>query len=143
MDKFTKADIVDAIYNKTGINRKEVRDVVDLFIGEIKAALISNKVIELRGFGTFEIKVRKGRQKARNPKTGETLTVNSHGIAMFRAGQELRQDVWNLNRGEALKGGPISGRSAHRESAGGEFGNSEFINPGAVAVQSPGQVDGK
>ena len=96
MDKFTKADIVDAIYNKTGVDRKEIRDVVDLFIGELKAALVSNKVIELRGFGTFEIKTRKGRQKARNPKTGEIISVNSHGIVAFRPGRDLKRDVWPL-----------------------------------------------
>ena len=105
MNKYTKAEIVDAIYNKTGANRKDVRDIVDLFIEEIKAALVSNKVIELRGFGTFEIKIRKGRAKARNPKTGEILSVNSHGIAAFRAGRELRREVWNLqNQGEKKAG---------------------------------------
>ena len=96
MDKFTKADIVDAIYNKSGVNRKEIRNVVDLFIDELKAALVSNKVIELRGFGTFEIKTRKGRQKARNPKTGEIISVNSHGIVAFRPGRDLKRDVWPL-----------------------------------------------
>jgi integration host factor subunit beta len=98
--KYTKAEIVDSIYNKTGINRKDIRSVMDLFIDEIKGALIRRKVIELRGFGTFEVKVRKGRQKARNPRTGETLSVNSHGTAVFRAGRELKQDVWNLKQGD-------------------------------------------
>ena len=96
MDKFAKADIVDAIYNKIGVDRKEIRDIVDLFIVELKAALVSNKVIELRGFGTFEIKTRKGRQKARNPKTGEIISVNSHGIVAFRPGRDLKRDVWPL-----------------------------------------------
>ena len=93
MSKFTKADIVDAIYNKTGTNRKEIRDVVDLFIKEVKAALVSHRVIELRGFGTFEIKVRKGREKARNPKTGETISFNPHGTVTFRPGRDLKRDV--------------------------------------------------
>jgi integration host factor subunit beta len=96
VSKFTRADIIDAIYNKTGTNRKEIRNLVDLFIEEVKTALVSHKVIELRGFGTFEVKIRKGRQKARNPKTGEILSVNSHGIVHFRAGRELKQDVWTL-----------------------------------------------
>jgi len=96
--KYTKAEIVDSIYNKTGINRKEIRNMMDLLIDEFKDALIKNKVIELRGFGTFEIRIRKGRQKARNPKTGETLSVNSHGIVSFRAGRELKQDVWNIKQ---------------------------------------------
>ena len=100
MDKFTKADIVDAIYNKadnkSGVNRKAIRYVVDLFIEELKVALVSNKVIELRGFGTFEIKTRKGRQKARNPKTGEIVSASSHGTVAFRPGRDLKRDVWPL-----------------------------------------------
>ena len=98
LNKLTKADIVDAIYNKADIERKEIRRVVDLFIEELKVALASCKVVELRGFGTFEVKIRKGRQKARNPKTGEIVSVDSHGIAAFRAGRELKQDVWVLKR---------------------------------------------
>jgi integration host factor subunit beta len=96
-NKFTKADIVDSIYNKSSVNRKDIRDVVDLFVEEIKNALVNQMVIELRGFGTFEIKIRKGRKQARNPKTGELFSVGSHGIAAFRAGRELKKQVWNLS----------------------------------------------
>ena len=98
LSKLTKADIVDAIYNKTNADRKDIREVVDLFIEEIKSALVSRNIIELRGFGTFEIKIRKGREKARNPKTGEIFSVGSHGIAFFRAGRDLRRDVWSLEQ---------------------------------------------
>ena len=100
VSKFTKTEIVDAIYNKTGTSRKEIRDVVDLFINEIKTALVSQRIIELRGFGTFETRIRKGRQKARNPKTGEILSVNSHGIVAFRPGLELKHSVWVLKQAE-------------------------------------------
>jgi integration host factor subunit beta len=95
--RFTKADIVDALYDDTGIERKEIRKVIDLFFKEIKNALMRRDVIELRGFGTFEIKVRKGRSRARNPKTGETVSVRSHGTVCFRPGQELKQDAWLIN----------------------------------------------
>jgi integration host factor subunit beta len=94
--KVTKADIVDAVYEKTGMSRKEIRKVVDLFIDEIRDSLMEQMVIELRGFGTFEIRLRKGRQKARNPKTGELVSVTAHGIAAFRPGRELKQNVWNV-----------------------------------------------
>ena len=82
------------------MNRREIHNLVDLFIDEIKTALVSRNVIELRGFGTFEVRIRKGRQKARNPKTGEILSVNSHGIASFRPGRELKLDVWNQKETE-------------------------------------------
>jgi integration host factor subunit beta len=95
--KFTKADIVDSVYEKSGMSRKEIRVILDLFLDQIKDALINRMIIELRGFGTFEVKIRKGRQKARNPKTGEPTVSHSHGVAAFRPGRELRQDVWNLS----------------------------------------------
>jgi integration host factor subunit beta len=110
LTKITKAEIVDAIYEKINADRKVIRDIVDLFIDEVKSALVSRKVIELRGFGTFEIKIRKGREKARNPKTGELLSVGSHGIASFRSGKELRQEVWNLKQedmGSIKNGKPL------------------------------------
>jgi integration host factor subunit beta len=97
--KVTKADILDSIYEKTGLNRPDIRTVVDCFIDEVKSALVHDAVIELRGFGTFEVRVRKGRQKARNPKTGDLVSVDSHGVAAFRAGRELKLEVWNINRG--------------------------------------------
>ena len=96
--KYTKADIVDAVYNKTGINRKEVRDLMDSITEEIMDALRKGYTIELRGFGTFEVRIRKGRKKARNPKTGELLSVNSHGTVAFRAGRDLKKDVWNIKQ---------------------------------------------
>jgi len=94
--KFTKQEIIDSVYEKTGINRKDVKEVTDLVFEVIKEALVEGTVIELRGFGTFEVRIRKGRQKARNPKTGEEVSVTSHGIAAFRAGRDLKQAVWNL-----------------------------------------------
>jgi len=94
---FTKADIVDALYEKTGMNRTEIRSAVDLFIYELKEALIRRQVIELRGFGTFEVKVRKARQRARNPRTGESIVARSHGTVTFRSGRELKQAVWAID----------------------------------------------
>ena len=96
-NKFTKADIIDALYEKTGMNRTEIRSAVDFFIDEMKEALIRRQIIELRGFGTFEVKVRKARPKARNPRTGESMIIRSHGVVAFRSGRELKQAVWAVN----------------------------------------------
>ena len=95
--KFTKADIIDALYEKTGMSRTEIRGAVDLFLDEMKEALMRRQIIELRGFGTFEVKVRKARPRARNPKTGETIVIRSHGVVAFRSGRELKQAVWAIN----------------------------------------------
>jgi integration host factor subunit beta len=96
-EKFTKVDIIDAIYEKTGLMRTEIRSSIDLFFDELKEALTRRQVIELRGFGTFEVKIRKARRQARNPRTGENVAISSHGTVSFRAGRELKQAVWKIN----------------------------------------------
>jgi nucleoid DNA-binding protein len=95
-DKLTKAEIIENIYEKVPVNRKDIHTIVDEFFEEVKNALSEDKVVELRGFGTFEVRTRKGRKKARNPRTGETVSVGDHGVAAFRPGRELKQTVWTL-----------------------------------------------
>lgn len=95
-DKLTKAEIIENIYEKVQVNRKDIHTIVDEFFEEVKSALAEDKVVELRGFGTFEVRTRKGRKKARNPRTGETVSVGDHGVAAFRPGRELKQTVWTL-----------------------------------------------
>jgi integration host factor subunit beta len=79
------------------MNRSEIRNSIDLFIDEMKDALMRRQIIELRGFGTFEVKVRKARSRARNPRTGENIVIRSHGAVTFRSGRELKQAVWKIN----------------------------------------------
>ena len=97
-NKLTKAEIIESIYEKLGINRKDIHNIVDEFFEEIKGGLSDGKVVELRGFGTFEIRTRKGRERARNPKTGEIVPVSAHGVAVFRPGKELKQIAWPLKQ---------------------------------------------
>lgn len=94
--KVTKADVVEAIAEETNLNKKDVHSVVDAFLSQIKASLLDDRVIEFRGFGTFEIRTRKGRERARNPKTGETVQVRNHGVVVFRPGKELKESSWPL-----------------------------------------------
>ena len=95
--KFTKAELIDVMYEKTGMNRTDIRSTIDLIIDEVKEALTHRRIIELRGFGTFEVKVRKARSRARNPRTGESIVIDSHGVVSFRAGRELKQAVLKIS----------------------------------------------
>jgi nucleoid DNA-binding protein len=96
--KITKADIIERIYVDTEIHRGDIHRVIDNLFEVLKEGLAEDKVIELRGFGTFEIRTRKGRERARNPKTGEIVPVETHGVAVFRAGKELKQNSWGLGK---------------------------------------------
>ena len=94
--KVTKYDLVESVYQKTQCEKKIVQDVVEQLLDELKNALKEGNTIELRGFGTFEPRLRKGRSKARNPKTGEQLTVAPHFVAAFRAGKKKKKSLWDL-----------------------------------------------
>lgn len=98
--KVTKNDIIENIYEDTGlkISKKDIHVVADKVFEEIKKALIEDKIVELRGFGTFEVKTRSGRDKARNPKTGDKVSVKVHGAAVFRPGKELKKSVWSIRK---------------------------------------------
>jgi integration host factor subunit beta len=97
-NKLTKAEIIENIQQRLGLDRNDVHRVIDEYFEEIKRGLEQDRVIELRGFGTFEVRTRKGREKARNPKTGEIVSVDTHGVAIFRPGKELKEFVWNLRQ---------------------------------------------
>ncbi|MHC1691810.1 MAG: HU family DNA-binding protein [Sphaerochaetaceae bacterium] len=99
-EKLTKAEIIETIQERLDLNRTDVHKVIDEFFEEIKRGLEQDRVIELRGFGTFEVRTRKGREKARNPKTGDLVAVDTHGVAIFRPGKELKDFVWNLRQGK-------------------------------------------
>ena len=95
-NKITKADLIEEIYLSTNIPKNEISLITDSLLGEIKNALCRGNTIELRTFGTFELRLRKGRENSRNPKTGKTVKVEPHYVAAFRAGKELKEKIWNL-----------------------------------------------
>jgi integration host factor subunit beta len=95
-DKLTKAEIVDNIAETSDVSKKEIQRIIDSFFSQVKGALLEDRVVEFRGFGTFEIRTRKGRERARNPKTGETVSVQNHGVVVFRPGKELKDASWSL-----------------------------------------------
>jgi integration host factor subunit beta len=92
--KVTKAELIEALHAGRTLNRKEIHNLIDALFEEIKGAILSGKTVELRGFGTFEVKLRKGRKRARNPKTGEIVSVEDHGVAAFRPGRDLKKAAW-------------------------------------------------
>jgi len=95
-DKATKAELIELLASKTGLKQKDIHKLIDDLWNEIAKSMLEGNTIELRGFGTFEIKKRKGRANARNPKTGEIVVVEDHGVASFRPGRELKLEAWRI-----------------------------------------------
>lgn len=97
----TKADIVDVIANATGLTKVETEAVVDGFISTVINALKEGRNIEIRGFGSFKVKKRKGRV-ARNPRTGEQVMVDEHWVPLFKVSKDLKHLVdANLKKKES------------------------------------------
>ena len=88
----TKADIVDVIASATGLTKVETEAVVDGFISTVINSLKDGKNIEIRGFGSFKVKKRRGRM-ARNPRTGEQVRVEEHYVPLFKVSKELKSIV--------------------------------------------------
>ncbi len=92
----TKADLVERVAEKTGLTRTDVAVVVDSLLEVIKKSLENGHNIEIRGFGTFKIKLRKAR-KARNPRTGEVVPVPDRKVPVFKPSNEFKSMITKLS----------------------------------------------
>lgn len=88
----TKADFVENLFNVLGLNKREAKDMVDLFFEEIKHSLDHGEQVKLSGFGKFELRDKKGRP-GRNPKTGKEIPITARRVVTFRSGQKLKARV--------------------------------------------------
>ncbi|KPJ50493.1 hypothetical protein AMJ40_02830 [candidate division TA06 bacterium DG_26] len=89
MNKF---DLAKRIADETGFTQREALVVINHFLGEVKDVLSRNERVELRGFGVFMTKHRKGRT-ARNPRTGEPVRVPPRLMPVFKPSRELKAMV--------------------------------------------------
>ena len=88
----TKAELADLMFEKVGLNKREARELVDLFFEEIRAALSSGEQVKLSGFGNFDLRD-KNQRPGRNPKTGEEIPISARRVVTFRPGQKLKARV--------------------------------------------------
>ena len=75
-----------------GLNKREAKEIVELFFEEIRAALETNETVKLSGFGNFDLRDKKQRP-GRNPKTGEEIPISARRVVTFKPGQKLKQQV--------------------------------------------------
>ncbi|MBP7552303.1 MAG: integration host factor subunit beta [Spirochaetes bacterium] len=77
---------------KKDLSNKVILSVLDNFFEVVKVNLAKGEHIELRGFGTYETRVRKPKRKI-NPKTKEFVNVEEHLVPIFRPGKDLKKIV--------------------------------------------------
>lgn len=89
----TKSELVEQLSTiGSGLNKKEAELVVNTIFDSIGDALVSGDRVEIRGFGSFSIRERDARE-ARNPKSGEVVSIPAKKTPFFKTGKELRSRV--------------------------------------------------
>ncbi|MEE9141478.1 MAG: integration host factor subunit alpha [Gammaproteobacteria bacterium] len=88
----TKAEIAESLFDELGLNKREAREIVELFFEELRSALANGEVVKLSGFGNFDLRD-KNQRPGRNPKTGEEIPISARRVVTFRPGQKLKQRV--------------------------------------------------
>jgi nucleoid DNA-binding protein len=118
----TKKEIVKQISERIGLTQLKTKEIVQLTFDAIVETLLTEKRIELRNFGVFEVKKRKAR-KARNPRTSERVDVPPKNVVTFKPGKEMEEKVRLMtnvpdlpDEDEALVGGERgNGVEAHAD----------------------------
>ena len=85
----TKADLVNAIYERVGFSKKESARIVELVFDIIKDTLAEGEKIKISGFGNFVVREKRARI-GRNPQTGEEIEISARRVLTFKPSQVLR-----------------------------------------------------
>jgi len=85
----TRADLLKAVYACCAhLTRSEAKDIVEMAIDEITAALAQGETVKLRGFGTFTVRAKAARV-GRNPRTGRAYPIDARRVLTFRPSPRL------------------------------------------------------
>ena len=87
-----KTDLIEIISKQSRISRIDAKQLIEIILEEISSAITSGKGVEVRGFGVFYKRHRKGRIGI-NPKTGEKTKVSEKFVPFFKPGKFLKEVV--------------------------------------------------
>ncbi len=90
----TKAEVVNEIAKKTGVEKAVVLSTVETFMEVVKESLVNQEPVYLRGFGSFIIKKR-AEKTARDIHKETTLIIPAHNIPAFKPAKTFVQEVKN------------------------------------------------
>ena len=88
----TKANMAENLFDELGLNKREAKELVEVFLEEVRFALEECEEVKLSGFGNFILRD-KSQRPGRNPKTGEEIPITARRVVTFRPGQKLKTRV--------------------------------------------------
>ncbi|MEW6569863.1 MAG: integration host factor subunit alpha [Nitrospirota bacterium] len=92
----TKADLIERIFEKIGLSKKEAQEIVEIIFDVMKQAFVEGESVKISGFGTFNVR-QKSSRRGRNPKTGEDLEITPRKVITFRASNQLKSAMESQN----------------------------------------------
>ena len=87
-----KINLIEIISKEVNITRQNAKQSVEIILEEISLSIISGEGVEVRGFGGFQKRHRKGRMGI-NPKTGQRTDVSEKFVPFFKPGKLLKEAV--------------------------------------------------
>lgn len=91
----TRSELIERVSDtRDGLTKKESELIVNTIFDTISQALTDGDRVEIRGFGSFTIRER-GPREARNPKSGQLVSIPPKKTPFFKTGKELRERVNN------------------------------------------------
>ena len=86
----TKADLVDSIYEKIGLSKKESIQIVELVFEIMRSELEKGHKVKISGFGNFNVRD-KNIRRGRNPQTGDAIEISARSVLTFKASPVLKK----------------------------------------------------
>ena len=106
----TKADIIEEVYEKAGLPKKESSEAVERVFGALKEAIVRGEKVKVSGFGNFEVRTKAPRM-GRNLWTGAAIEISARRVLSFKPSQLLRAAL-NVNRKGGVEVDESFGRGA-------------------------------
>jgi len=88
----TKADLIESIYEKVGLSKKESSQIVEHIFDLIREHLVTGKKVKISGFGNFTIREKHVR-RGRNPQTGDEIKISARNVLTFKASPVLKKTL--------------------------------------------------
>ena len=88
----TKSDLIETVAQKLHLPKGKAELIVNCVFDSMEESLKKGERIEIRGFGSFEIRHYKA-YEGRNPRTGDPVGVHPKRLPFFKVGKELNERV--------------------------------------------------
>ena len=129
----TKSDLIELVATKVHLPKGKAELIVNCIFDSMEESLKQGERIEIRGFGSFEIRNYRSYQ-GRNPRTGSTVAVKPKRLPFFKVGKELKERV---NAAAGKKPGPAAAGSNGAPTNGASNGANGHSSEDSSTTTAP------